>query len=48
MQDGGYRVKPGDLPLYQVTLCGAELCLRKLEAGEVTRHDPLMVLPLLW
>jgi hypothetical protein len=48
MQDGGYRVKPGDLPLYQVTVCGAELCLRKLEAGEVTRHDPLMVLPLLW
>jgi hypothetical protein len=48
MQEGGYRVKPADLPLYQITLCGTSLCLRKLEAGDVTGHDTLMILPLLW
>jgi hypothetical protein len=48
MQQGGYRVKASDLPLYQITLCDSSLCLRKLEAGEVTKHDLLVALPLLW
>lgn len=48
LQEGGYRVKASDLPLYQITRCDSDLCLRKLEAGEVTKHDLLTVTPLLW
>jgi hypothetical protein len=41
LRDGGYTVKPSDLPLYQITPCNQteqELCLKSLEAGEVTRQ----------
>jgi len=51
LNDGGYIVKPGDLPLYQITLCDArkqDLCLRRLEAGEVTRSEQLSAVPILW
>jgi hypothetical protein len=51
LNDGGYIVKPGDLPLYQITLCDErkqDLCLRRLEAGVVTRNDLLLAVPLLW
>jgi hypothetical protein len=51
LNDGGYVVKPGDLPLYQITLCDArkqDLCLRRLEAGEVTRSEQLSAVPVLW
>ena len=48
MQQGGYRVKASDLPLYQITMCDTGLCLRKLEAGEITKHDLLVATPLLW
>jgi len=48
MQQGGYVVKESDLPLYQVTLCGSDLCLRKLAAGDVTKHDLLSVTPVVW
>jgi len=48
IQQGGYRVKEIDLPFYQVTQCGADLCLRKLETGDTTRHDVLIATPLLW
>jgi len=48
IQDGGYRVKESDLPFYQMTLCGGELCLRKLNAGDVTTHDIFIATPILW
>jgi len=51
LNDGGYVVKSGDLPLYQITLCDArkqDLCLRRLEAGEVTRSEQLSAVPILW
>jgi hypothetical protein len=48
MQQGGYAVRDSDLPFYQVTLCGSELCLRKLAAGDVTTHDILTITPALW
>jgi len=37
MEHGGYVVRPGDLPVYQIYQCdesGTELCIRSLEAGE--------------
>jgi hypothetical protein len=41
MRDGGYTVKQNDLPLYQITLCDGnarDLCLKRLEAGDVTKQ----------
>jgi hypothetical protein len=48
VQSGGYRVKESDLPMYQITQCDSDLCLRKLNPGDVIRHDPLIATPLLW
>jgi hypothetical protein len=50
LEDGGYAVKPNDLPLYQIALCGdrKELCLQSLAAGEKTRHDLLGAAPRFW
>jgi hypothetical protein len=47
---GVYRVKPRDLPLYQVTLCGESqsICLKKLAPGEQVIKSQLSVLPLWW
>jgi hypothetical protein len=48
---GGYVVQPGDLPFYQITLCSgrtSEMCLHRLSAGEVTRHETLSVTPAWW
>ena len=38
LRDGGYTVKQSDLPLYQITACARELCLKRLEAGDVTKQ----------
>jgi hypothetical protein len=41
LRDGGYTVKPTDLPLFQIALCdenGPDLCLKRLEAGDVTKQ----------
>ncbi len=47
LEDGGYVVKPDDVPFYQVTLCGdrKELCLQSLAPGAITRHDLLSLEP---
>jgi hypothetical protein len=41
LRDGGYTVKPNDLPLYQITTCDGnarDLCLKRLRAGDVTKQ----------
>jgi len=41
LRDGGYNVKQSDLPLYQITPCDGnvrDLCLKRLEAGDVTKQ----------
>jgi len=41
LRDGGYIVKQSDLPLYQIVLCdenARDLCLKRLEAGDVTKQ----------
>jgi hypothetical protein len=41
MQAGGYVVKPRDLPLYRIDLCGAgtgDLCAAPVAAGETLRR----------
>jgi len=41
LRDGGYTVKPTDLPLFQIALCdenGPDLCLKRLKAGDVTKQ----------
>jgi len=51
LQDGGYTVKPGDLPFYQVAWCDAspqDLCLKRLQSGDVTRQYRLSLTPALW
>ena len=51
LQGGGYRVREKDLPIYQITTCrqeSPELCLLRLKAGDITRHDTLILNPLLW
>jgi len=51
LQAGGYVVKQSDLPFYQITFCAGQpnqLCLNRLSACEITRHDLLTVTPALW
>jgi hypothetical protein len=52
LRDGGYVVKQDDIPMYEVTTCdetGRNLCLKSLQAGEVTRRsNNLSVAPFLW
>jgi len=46
MEDGGYTVKPADLPVYQIYQCsddGRKLCITPLQAGE--DNDDLGVHP---
>jgi hypothetical protein len=46
LRDGGYIVKPADLPLYQITPCDGneqDLCLKGLEAGDVTKQYTLQL-----
>jgi hypothetical protein len=41
MERGGYMVKPADLPAYQVYQCSpsvSDLCIRRLDAGEMNNH----------
>jgi hypothetical protein len=41
IERGQYVVKPGDVPLWQISFCHAgsfDLCLRELHAGEVNGH----------
>jgi hypothetical protein len=50
MQAGGYVVKPRDVPLYRIDLCGAgsELCVAPVAAGVTLRRTWLHVTPELW
>ena len=51
MQAGGYVVKPRDLPLYRIDLCGAgkrELCAAPVAAGVTLQRTWLHVTPELW
>ena len=51
LQDGGYIVKPGDLPLYQIQPCAEGkpgLCIRPLQAGETTKSHTYSMLPKIW
>lgn len=46
MQNGGYVVKPEDVPLYEVDLdASGQLVARSLKAGESTQHTDLKALP---
>jgi hypothetical protein len=48
---GGYVVKPQDVPLYQIQLCGVgawSVCVSQLKAGETTKGFESPPLPLLW
>jgi len=51
MQVGGYVVKPRDVPLYRIDLCGAaqrELCASPVAAGVALERRWLHVTPDLW
>jgi hypothetical protein len=51
MQAGGYVVKPSDLPLYRIDLCGAgksDLCAAPVAAGVTLQRTWLHVTPELW
>jgi hypothetical protein len=51
LRDGGYKVRPGDQPLYEITLCDPnrqKLCLKRLQTAEVTRQYSLSPAPLWW
>jgi len=51
MQVGGYVVKPRDLPLYRIDLCGNErrdLCAAPVAAGVTLQRTWLHVTPELW
>lgn len=51
MQVGGYVVKPRDLPLYRIDLCGKErrdLCAAPVAAGVTLQRTWLHVTPELW
>jgi len=50
MQAGGYVVKPRDVPLYRIDLCGAgsDLCAAPVAAGVTLRRTWLHVTPELW
>jgi len=44
LQLGKYRVRPQDLPLYEITPCGAgqkDYCAHSLQAGEIVREYTL-------
>jgi hypothetical protein len=51
LQSGGYVVKPRDLPLYRIDLCGAgpqQLCAAPVAAGATLQRTWLHVTPELW
>ena len=51
LRDGGYIVKQMDSPIYQITLCdgpGENLCLKRLEPGDMSKQYTLTVTPQWW
>ena len=51
VQTGEYRIRKEDLPLYQVYFCkegSLDLCVRPLEANQVTGRTCRRVTPGLW
>jgi hypothetical protein len=51
LQAGAYRVRPTDLPLYEIYFCrenALELCVRPLKAGDMSGRTCRQVTPRLW
>jgi len=49
LEDGGYVVRPEDLPMYQMAFRGGDLWLKPLKAGDVTSKILILAsTPLLW